>query len=89
MKFLNVSVPRVAAHVAAAPIQKLPFPWLLLPWLLLPVDVLWLLHLWLLPHYVEAVLDFPLLKELQAFLGLLNFYQRSYPASQRCCAPPG
>jgi hypothetical protein len=71
-------------------------PWLLLLgllllWLLLPVDVMWLLYLWLLPHYVEAVFDFPQLttvKELQAFLSLLNFNRRSCPASQRCCAPP-
>jgi hypothetical protein len=43
-----------------------------------------------LPNYVSAVLDFPrpnTVKELQGFLGLLNFYRRFLPAVARTLQP--
>jgi hypothetical protein len=43
-----------------------------------------------LPTYVSAVLDFPhpnTVKELQGFLGLLNFYRRFLPAVARTLQP--
>jgi hypothetical protein len=42
------------------------------------------------PTYVEAVVDFPLptnVKELQAFLGLLNFYRRFLPGIPKILLP--
>ncbi len=42
------------------------------------------------PTYVSAMLDFPrpnTVKELQGFLGLLNFYRRFLPAVARTLQP--
>ncbi len=43
-----------------------------------------------LPQYVSAVVDFPqpsTMKELQAFLGMLNFYRRFLPAIANILRP--